>query len=94
MSCTVTIPVQVAEFPLWSVTETVTVLAPRFAQVNAVCVAVNETMLQLSVGNPAGGPARTTVPAPFKYTVGFWQLKLGGLISRTVIVEEQLEVFP
>ena len=40
-------------------------------QVNEVCDAVNETMEQLSVGNPAGGPAKTTVPAPFKYTVGF-----------------------
>ena len=66
MSRTVTIPVQLAEFPLWSVTETVTVLAPRLTQVKEVCEAVNEIMLQLSVGNPAGGPANTTTPAPLR----------------------------
>ena len=66
LSKTVTVPVHELEFPLWSVTETVTTFAPRFAQVNEVWDAVNETIVQLSVGNPAGGPASEMVPEPFK----------------------------
>ena len=71
VSSTVTIPVQELEFPLWSVTETVTLLFPEFAQVKEVWEAVNETMVQLSVGNPAGGPPSEIVPEAFKNTVRF-----------------------
>ena len=61
-----TVPVQEVEFPLWSVTETVTEFAPRLMQENEVCDAVKEMIVQLSVGNPAGGEPRVTVPAPFR----------------------------
>ena len=94
VSSTVTVPVHEVEFPLWSVTETVTTFAPRFTQVNAVCEAVNETIEQLSVGNPAGGPLNETVPAPFKNTVGFWHTKVGLVVSTTATEDKQEDEFP
>ena len=92
VSNTVTFPVQELEFPLWSVTETVTEFEPVLLHVKEDWEEVKETIVQLSVGNPAGGPLKVTVPEVFRYTVGFWQAKVGLVVSMTEIVAEQLAV--
>ena len=94
-SRTVTVAVQVAVFPLPSATVNVTVLDPRFEQVNALwetdcAVAVP----QLSVEPLLICDAVMLALLPLKLTVMFWQSAVGGVTSRTVTVAVQVAVFP
>ena len=91
----VTIELQVAEFPFASVAVSLTVFAPRFAQVKAVGLEVIVTIPQASVD-----PLFTwlwvieAVPVPLSCTVRFWQIIVGRMVSLIVIIPAQVAVFP
>src|SRR5580658_10656490 len=72
LSSTVTVAVAVEALPLSSVTVSVTVLAPRFEQVNAVLLKLNEAIVQLSV-EPLFTAAAVVeaLPVASKYIVTF-----------------------
>ena len=94
VSDTVTVDVQVAVFPLASVTVSVTAFGPTFAHVKLSGVA-EIVKVQVSVDALLICAAVTeVVPAPFKIAVRFWHIAVGRIVSCTVIVAEQVAVFP
>jgi hypothetical protein len=82
-------------FPLLSVTESVTVFAPRFAQVKELGVTDSEAIPHASE-EPLFICAAVMVadPEAFNVAVIFWQIAVGGVTSFTVTVAVQEEVFP
>jgi hypothetical protein len=94
-SFTVTVAVQVDEFPFTSVTVSVTVFAPVLAQVNEEGETDSEAIPHASV-EPLFTCAAVIVAFPdeFKSTDIFWQIAVGGVTSTTVTVAVQVEVFP
>ena len=86
---------QVFVFPFASVTVSVTVFGPKFAQVNESGVAESVVVVQLSL-DPLLICAAVTepVPAPLSCTVLFWQIAVGRVVSDTVTVDVQVAVFP
>ena len=78
-SATVTVAVQVPVLPLAPVTVRVTVLAPRLAQVKAVCEAENESVAQPVEPLFILLATRVPLPAPSRLTVTFWQVATTGV---------------
>jgi hypothetical protein len=95
LSTTVTVDVQVETFPFTSVTVSVTVFAPTFAQVNELGETVIEAIPQLSkLPLLIWAAVMLAVPAAFKFTVRFWQSAVGAMFSWTVTVALQVDEFP
>ena len=82
MSTTVTVAVHVREFPAASKTVSVTVFAPRLAQVNELGETVMDVIPQLSL-EPLLICAAVilAVPPALKLTVMFWQTAVGRTLS-------------
>ena len=95
MLSTVTAATQLSVLPLPSVAVRVTLFAPMLAQVNAVGVADNEPMLQLSLLPPSTSAAtREPFPPPSNWTVWAWQTAFGETVSATVTVALQVALLP
>jgi len=95
LSSTVTVAVQVEEFPLTSVTVNVTVFAPTFEQLNVAGETVIVPIPQASELPLSTSPAAiVTVPAALSWTVIFWQTATGAVLSITVTLAVQVEEFP
>ena len=94
-SFTVTVAVQVDEFPFTSVTVNVTVFAPVLAQVNEEGETDNVAIPQASE-LPLLICAAVIVAEPdeFKFTEIFWQIAVGGVTSLTVTNAVQVDEFP
>ena len=84
---TVTIAVQVLEFPFTSVTVKVTVLVPTSAQVNILGDATKVSIPQASVLPPSiSAPVMVAIPLTSNCTVISWQIAVGATLSSTVTV--------
>src|SRR5436190_9654712 len=91
---TVTIAIQVEEFPQLSVTVSVTVLSPTLEQSNLVLDRLMEAM-PLQSDDPLLTIAGVTVAEPpLSVTVTFWQTAFGPVLSSTVMVCMQLLGLP
>lgn len=95
LSTTVTVAVQVETFPLLSVTVNVTVFEPILAHVNVDGETESEAIPQASF-DPLFTCAAVieAVPAAFRFTVTFLQRAVGGVLSITVTVAEQVDELP
>ena len=91
-SWTVTVANPVLLFPFESVTVKITVLAPKLAQVNVLVFNDNVTGPQASV-EPlfTWAGVMVTVPALFNWTVIFWVITVGTIVSITVTVAVAVE---
>ena len=82
LSFTVTTAVQVAVLPAPSVTVSVTLLVPTFAQVNKLGEASSDEIPQLSVlPLLIAEPVMPALPLGFRFTLMFWQVATGGVMS-------------
>ncbi len=90
-----TVAEQLSEFPEASLTVRVTALAPRLLQLKLLGVTEVELTAQLSVLPLLIWPAvMLAFPAALNWTVRFWQIALGAILSTTVTVAVQLSVLP
>src|SRR5579871_5387452 len=94
LSTTVTVALHEDELPASSVTVSVTLLAPRLAQVNEDGDTLREAMLQLSLLPPSTCAAVMLAEPPLSATVIFLQIATGGVLSIIVTCALQLEVLP
>src|SRR5688500_8959496 len=95
LSSTVTVAVQVEVFPLTSVTVKVTVFGPTLAQVKLVISKArlwipHASLLPLSIC----AAVIVALPDASNCTVMFWQIAVGAILSSTVTVAVQVDVFP
>jgi len=89
------VAVQVETFPLKSVTVSVTVFAPTFAQLNVDGETLREAIPQASEDPLSICEAvMETVPEELRSTFMFWQTATGAMLSTTATVEVQVETFP
>ena len=94
-SSTVTVALQVAVLPLWSVTVSVTVLAPRCVQSKAVCDAARVATEQLSeLPLSMSAAVMVALPKASSWMVMSWQDAVGALPSSIVTVALQVAVLP
>jgi len=95
LSTTVTVAVQVEEFPFTSVTVSVTVFAPTFEQLKVDGETLSEAIPQASeLPLLIWAALMLAFPAEFRFTVIFWQSAIGGVTSFTITVALQVDVFP
>ena len=95
LSSTVTTAVQASVLPVLSVTISVTVLLPRFAQVKSVTSSARLATVQLSVlpASMSSG-VMEALPVLFSCTVISRHTVVGADVSSTVTVVSQLALFP
>src|ERR1043165_3606632 len=95
LSSMVTVAVQLDELTLKALTVKVTVLGPISVQSKSVISSDEIAMPQASVEPLSTCPAViVAVPKASSCTVMFWQLATGAILSSTVTVAVQVEVFP
>ena len=95
VSRTVTVEEQLAVKPKISLTVRIAVFVPIFTQVKLFGLTEVNAIPQLSAVEVLSvAPLIRRLPAAFRYTVTFWQLTVGGIVSITVTSEEQVDEFP
>ena len=95
VSITFTVALQVELFPLLSVTVKVTEFGPVIRQVNCVVLNARFRIPQASAEPEFTWPGLTlTVPCNPRFTFTLWQIAEGTIVSRTVMVVEQVALSP
>ncbi len=99
LSSTVTVASQVETFPFTSVTVSVTVFVPTWEQSKSCVVfppsIVHEAIPQLSIEPPSISiELMVTSPLASNWTVMFWQIAVGDIVSSTVTSASHVLIFP